>query len=124
MKRKLLLVEDDPDQMGVLKLLLSRAGFDVHTATSALGAEELLKVAAVEMIVSDMTMPGGSGADLLRRIRSGAITAECAGLPFMLLTANLDDAKEVSEDARTLVCQKSNLQANLQGVISKLLSGA
>ena len=67
---KLLVVDDDPDILTLVKLRLQRAGHKVIGASS--GAEALEIVAergAPELAVLDVSMPGMSGLELLAELR-------------------------------------------------------
>ncbi len=64
-----LLVEDDHLVANALRLLLVRAGYEVHIATDvveALPAFDALQ--PVDVVVTDLLMPGGTGLELLRDI--------------------------------------------------------
>lgn len=66
----LLFVEDEPSLCGLIGDALSECGFDVTVAFDGRAALELLTAAEFEIVVSDVTMPGGfSGIDLAEKIR-------------------------------------------------------
>ncbi|MEO8674464.1 MAG: EAL domain-containing protein [Casimicrobiaceae bacterium] len=68
--RSLLLVDDEENNLRALKRVLRRDGYDIHTATSAQQALELLAHTDIAVIVSDQRMPGMSGTELLARAKS------------------------------------------------------
>jgi CheY-like chemotaxis protein len=65
-----LLVEDDPEQLATFAELLSEAGAEVATATSAHDAIRALSRRVPDVIVSDISMPGCDGYHLLRMVRA------------------------------------------------------
>lgn len=65
---RILLVEDDPDTGDMLRDLLSDAGYDVRMVRSA-GAALAEKLERVDLVLSDIGLPDGSGLDLMRAIR-------------------------------------------------------
>jgi EAL domain-containing protein (putative c-di-GMP-specific phosphodiesterase class I)/ActR/RegA family two-component response regulator len=68
-RRSLLLVDDDPDVLGMLQSALHNGGYEIHTAGSAQQALELLANTQVSVIVTDQRMVGMSGIEFLRRAK-------------------------------------------------------
>ncbi len=69
-KGRLLVVDDDEQVRGLLARLLRVTGHVVEEAGSAEQASELLEHGVPDLILLDMQMPGKSGMELLRAIRS------------------------------------------------------
>ena len=69
-RRSLLLVDDDPDTLDTLQSVLQVDGYDIHTATSAQEAFDLLANTRIAVIVSDQRMSGMSGIEFLRRAKT------------------------------------------------------
>jgi DNA-binding response OmpR family regulator len=67
---RVLLVDDHDDQTELLRMLLVRRGFEVHTARSVAGALESAQGVSFDVLVSDIGLPDGSGCDLLRALRA------------------------------------------------------
>jgi DNA-binding NtrC family response regulator len=65
---KLLLVEDDPDQLAAMSELLRALGYDVVTASGVQAAELVFEASAVDAVLSDWCMTDGTGAELYRWI--------------------------------------------------------
>ncbi|MFB3853685.1 MAG: ATP-binding protein [Vicinamibacterales bacterium] len=63
-----LLVEDHPDSARMLSLLLSTEGFKVRVAGSLAQARSIAD--ECDVIVSDISLPDGSGLDLVREVRA------------------------------------------------------
>jgi len=68
-RKKILVVEDDPDIRKILQLFLSEKGFQVKTAEQPAAALEILAQGPVDLILSDVRMPGMSGLELLRHLK-------------------------------------------------------
>lgn len=64
MAEKLLLVEDDSAIQSVLPRILGLMGFSVTSVESVLGAQQVLQLEKFSIILSDMMLPDGTGADL------------------------------------------------------------
>ena len=81
-----LVVDDEPDTCDLLATLLSRCGAETRTACSAAEARTLFGRWKVDVLVSDLGMPGEDGYALLRDLRSRAGERGDA-LPAIALTA-------------------------------------
>ncbi|SHK38311.1 two-component system, response regulator FlrC [Marinobacter antarcticus] len=81
-KAQILIVEDDRDLREALVTTLELAKFRVREASNAHEALARLAEAPVDMVVSDVNMPGLSGHELL-----GEVQRLYPGLPMMLITA-------------------------------------
>jgi DNA-binding response OmpR family regulator len=80
-----LLVEDEPEIVGLLGDFLAVEGFGVVAATDQHGAIEALGSHAIACVLLDVMLPGGSGFDICRRIR------ECSDVPLLFLSARGED---------------------------------
>jgi two-component system NtrC family response regulator len=65
----LLVVDDEESQRTVLAGFLRKRGFDVTTATRADEAVSVVATRSVDLVLTDMKMPGMSGIELLDAIR-------------------------------------------------------
>src|ERR1700760_4506421 len=68
--KTILLVDDDQPLRAVLGLALRRDGYRVIEADSGIAGLELARKHLPDLILSDIDMPGGDGASLLREVRS------------------------------------------------------
>lgn len=66
---RVLLVDDEPDQVALLRAMLTPVGLDVSTAESAEQALTALRRTPVDVVVTDIHLPGASGIDLIRELR-------------------------------------------------------
>lgn len=81
---KILVVDDDQFVLDMLKEILLAGQHLVFTATNAAKAlQQLTPDAGIDLIISDMDMPGMSGLDLIRAIRKSNKT-----IPIIILTGN------------------------------------
>ncbi|MES2784639.1 MAG: HD domain-containing phosphohydrolase [Pseudomonadota bacterium] len=67
---RILCVDDEPNIVAALKRLFRNSGYQVVTATSGAEALLLLNEAPVDLIFSDMRMPGMDGVKLLEQVRT------------------------------------------------------
>ena len=67
-KPKILVIDDDRDQVEVLKYHLSRQGFDVATAYSANEGLKRVKEEVPNLVLLDIDLPGATGLEICSRI--------------------------------------------------------
>jgi CheY-like chemotaxis protein len=83
---RVLVVDDDDDSRRFVASVLSGCGAEVRVAASVEGALEVLAGTYVDVLVSDIGMPGSDGYDLITRVR--AKEREHGGrIPAIALTA-------------------------------------
>ncbi len=84
MRRTILVVDDNPDSVAIMRAILEARGYDVATALSGPEALESLRTAPVDLVLLDIMMPVMSGIEVLQRIKQDpALSA----LPVILVTA-------------------------------------
>lgn len=66
---RLLLVDDEPNILTSLRRLLRGEGYDIRTAEGGQIGLDLLEQAPADVIISDMRMPGMTGAEFLKQVR-------------------------------------------------------
>ncbi|WP_341417828.1 ATP-binding protein [Paenibacillus filicis] len=80
----ILVVDDDPVNLTILKDILTAESYDMHTATSAVEALSILETKDWDLIMTDVRMPHMSGYELAKVIRQRFSHSE---LPLLLLSA-------------------------------------
>ena len=68
--RRILGREDDPDTAELLRLLIEKRGFAVDVARTAAEAKEMLARNGYAAATLGLSLPGGSGLDLVRELRA------------------------------------------------------
>jgi DNA-binding response OmpR family regulator len=88
MTREILIVDDTPDCLFVLRGMIEGQGYRVRTATT--GRDALAEAAAhsPDVVLLDVMMPEMSGIEVLERLRADPATA---AIPVILVTARTDD---------------------------------
>ncbi len=89
--RTLLVVDDEPNYRIVLSELLSDEGYTVFTADNAEQAIKIVKDSDLDLVLTDMRMPGKDGIELLHEIK-----AFNPSLPVIMVTAFGEVDKAVS----------------------------
>jgi DNA-binding response OmpR family regulator len=85
----LLVADDDEDILALVRLRLSRSGFEVIVARNGEEALRLAQERHPDLAVLDWMMPKASGLEVLRAIRADSRTAD---IPVVLLTARASEA--------------------------------
>jgi len=81
----ILVIEDYGDSREMLKLLIAGEGYEVLTAASGEEALELIKVRHIDLILTDLGLPGMDGLTLVRHIRG--MSGVRVAVPIIMLTA-------------------------------------
>jgi DNA-binding NtrC family response regulator len=68
-REKILIVEDDEGCRNATRLQLQREGYEISAAISAEEGMEFLDRSLHQLVLTDLSLPGISGIDLLKRIR-------------------------------------------------------
>lgn len=87
-----LVVEDEPAQREVLVYNLEAEGFDVAKAETGDDALVLVDETQPDVIILDWMLPGVSGIEICRRLKSNAATR---AIPVIMLTARSEEADRV-----------------------------
>ncbi len=119
-KPTVLIIEDDASTRKVLTAGLAIAGIPVHTAASPEEASSILAEKSIDVIVTDLMMPGFNGVDLIKAVREAPHTKH---IPIMVFTSggNLELIAQAMAAGANEICQKHNTpQARLVEKIVKL----
>lgn len=84
MPYKILLIDDSMTQLEMLKLQLTKSGFDVKTAKDGSEGYKTVFEVAPDLILSDVMMPNLNGFQLCRLLKNNEMAKE---IPIVLLTA-------------------------------------
>ncbi len=85
MSKRILVVEDNPDNMYVMDRILTHNGYIVHQATSGQDALNLLARMPFDLILMDMQMPGLDGYAAVQTLRE---SPALANVPVIAVTAS------------------------------------
>ena len=114
-----LVVDDDPFMREITRIHLERAGYDVALAESA--ADGLAKARSLRpsVVIMDVAMPGGSGVDALRSMRTDT---EMGAIPVMMVTAwSLEKSQLEAEGLLATWLQKPIMAQTLIESVQNLL---
>ena len=75
-KKKILLIDDEPDTHGPFKMKLEEEGYHVLTADDGVEAWEKIKRERPDLLILDVRMPKLNGEELLQKLRDEEISPE------------------------------------------------
>jgi len=84
----ILIADDDPLMILLLSLAFQRAGFATCVALDVVQATQIINRQRVDAVVLDMSMPGGTGADLIHRLRMFKRTVR---VPVVVVSGTVED---------------------------------
>ncbi len=122
MKANILIVEDESPILELLALNISQAGYNPLRAISAEHAEKLISEALPDIILLDWMLPGMSGIDFAKKLRSNALTKT---IPIIMLTARSDELDKVkglevgADDYITKPFSPRELNARIKAVLRR-----
>jgi signal transduction histidine kinase len=82
---RILVVDDEPDALDLIRFVLEQSGATVMTADSVLAAISSLETHSLNLIVSDLGMPDQDGFNLIQWVRSHS--GQISKIPAIALTA-------------------------------------
>ncbi len=122
MPANILVVEDEPAIQELLALNLTQAGHNAMRALSVEHAQQLIKEALPDLILLDWMLPGQSGIEFARRLKSDELTRS---IPIIMLTARGEETDKVrglevgADDYVTKPFSPRELNARIKAVLRR-----
>ncbi|MEJ6485712.1 response regulator [Nostoc punctiforme UO1] len=118
----ILVVDDNQDMILVMTELFENYGIQVLTASNALTGLEVIKQYAVDLLISDITMPLEDGYWLIQKIRS-LQHPQTRKIPAIAFTGNTEDKadKKALASGFQAYIQKPSTTTELITEVAKLL---
>ncbi|NLF49689.1 MAG: response regulator transcription factor [Leptolinea sp.] len=88
-KKKILIVDDEPQIVRVLQGYLEKAGFNVVSAMDGIRVFKIFQTEKPDFVILDLNLPGMDGLEICRRIRQDS------GVPILMLTARSEEADKI-----------------------------
>lgn len=118
---KLLIVEDSPSELELMRYYLANDGYEVMTASGAGEALEIALSQKPDAIVTDVVMPGMSGFELCRLLRRNPLTQKSIIIICSSKNLEIDRLWGMRQGADAYIT-KPYTRENLLGVIKNLVS--
>ena len=122
MPANILVIEDEPAIQELLALNITQAGHNALRALSVEHAQELLRNTLPDLILLDWMLPGMSGIEYARRLKSDTVTKT---IPIIMLTARGDEYDKVrglevgADDYVTKPFSPRELNARIKAVLRR-----
>jgi two-component system, cell cycle response regulator len=113
---RVLVVDDDPDLLEILGMLLTSYGFDVTLADGGQKALEIAGGGNLDVIVLDVMMPRMDGFEVCRELKK---VPSAAAVPVILLTAR-DDLEARAQGMRGAVSEFLPKPFNEDELVSRI----
>jgi len=122
MTPSILVVEDEPAILELLKVNLVDAGYEVRGAADAEAAQKMLAQDLPDLVLLDWMLPGQSGLALAKQLRADPRTRE---LPIIMVTARTEESDRVAgleawvDDYVTKPFSPRELKARIKAVLRR-----
>lgn len=88
----ILVVDDDPGIVRLVRSYLEQAGFKVNSALDGATARRLIRTERPDLVILDLMLPDDDGFEIARSLRNDSVTRSLA---IIMLTARVDDTDRV-----------------------------
>ena len=112
---RILAVEDEPEVLDVLRAMLSSAGHTVFTAASGREALDLFEREPVDLVLTDLGMPGMTGLALAAELKQRRT------IPVLLLTGWADELDAANAPSVDLIVPKPFTRERLFDALARTL---
>lgn len=120
-KKRILVIDDDPELQQLVRILLSRVNMDIMAAgTVADGVKLLAAPPLPDLVLLDLMLPDESGIDFLKQVRARAAFNT---MPIIVLSALVDPAqiREALDNGADRYLTKPYIANNLVSYVQDVL---
>ena len=116
--KKILIVDDDSSIVEVLKIILEEQGYETFNISEGAYVSEVVGEEKPDLILLDMMLPGISGVNVCKQLKTNPLTLD---IPIILFSASTDiDTVWKESGADDYVAKPFDID-NLMGKILKIL---
>jgi CheY-like chemotaxis protein len=121
MKKKILILDDDPDILQICTIVLKKKGFEVIAVNNSNNILEQVRNHQPDVILMDNWIPGPGGIEATRMLKDDA---ELQNIPVIFFSAN-SNVTQLASDARAdYVLQKPFDIAELEDIVNEAINHA
>ncbi|MBI3812579.1 MAG: response regulator transcription factor [Nitrospirae bacterium] len=92
MPKKIVVIEDEPDIIGLVTLYLEKEGYRVTAVRDGVKGFQHLRTEPPDLLILDIMLPEMDGLEICRRVRADSKTA---ALPIIMLTAKGEESDKI-----------------------------
>lgn len=90
--KRILCVEDEPEMIDLIRLILGRRGFEVHGAAGGIEGVRLIRELHPDLVLLDLMMPDMDGWEVYQQMKADAATRD---IPVIVVTAKAQNIDKV-----------------------------
>jgi DNA-binding response OmpR family regulator len=91
---KILVVDDDPDILELVKIMLTMNNFKVEALARWQDIDDTIESFRPDLVLLDVSLGGADGRDICKNMR---LTKETSNIPVILFSANAEMGKYIKE---------------------------
>ncbi|HET9296510.1 MAG TPA: response regulator [Candidatus Binatia bacterium] len=119
-QRNVLIVDDNPMNMKLVRVLLTGEGYEVRTAADALEALDILKGWRPLLILMDIQLPGIDGLELTRRLKADSATDQIIIIGLTAYAMKGDEERILAAGCDAYIAKPIDTRT-LPGIIATLI---
>lgn len=122
----ILIVDDNPQNLKLARVILVGAGYEVRTAEDAEGALEVLRTFRPLVILMDLQLPGMDGLELTRRLKVEPASAHIAIIALTAYAMKGDEERALAAGCDGYITKPISIDHLVQTVAAQVarLTGA
>jgi len=90
--KRILCIEDEPEMIDLIRLILGRKGFDVHGASGGIEGIKQVREMKPDLVLLDLMMPDMDGWEVYQQMKAEPTTRE---IPVIVVTAKAQNIDKV-----------------------------
>ena len=90
--KKILIIEDEPEMIELIRLILGRRGFDVHGAPGGKEGLKMVREILPDLVLLDLMMPEMDGWEVYQQMKADVSTRN---IPVIVVTARAQNIDKV-----------------------------
>ncbi len=120
MNERILIVEDNPQNMKVFEMILSAKGYSLLKATDGEEALDMALSGCPDLIIMDIQLPGMSGLEVTRKLRENSAFSRIPIIAISAYAMEGDREKAIGAGCNAYLSKPFSIH-ELRGIIAEML---